>query len=133
MLRLHSLIQDLAPSLMTPAEQRQYAERVVRAVHQLFPHDPENAASWPLCQRYLEQVKACLQLIEQHQLAFPEAADLLDRISTYLQRCAQHSCTETEDGQAFTIDEQVLEAPCRDSAYLAAPRYKPAFLVRRSK
>jgi transcriptional regulator with XRE-family HTH domain len=108
MLRLHSLIQDLAPSLMTLAEQRRWAECVVRAVHQLFPHDPENAASWSLCQRYLEQVKACLQLIEQHQLAFPEAADLLDRIGAYLQRRAQHSCTEAVDGQAFTIDEQAL-------------------------
>ena len=44
----------------------------------------EMYATWPRCQRYLEQVEACDVLIQRHHLQVPEAADLLDRAGTYV-------------------------------------------------
>src|SRR5262249_10871068 len=59
-LSLHRLVQVVQRDSMELEEQYQWAERVVRAVHGVFPHNPkEDVASWPQCLRYLEQVQAC--------------------------------------------------------------------------
>jgi hypothetical protein len=83
LLSLHRLIQVVQLDRMAPDEQRQWAERIVRAVHELFPRHLRDVSTWPTCQRYLAQVEACETLIRQYQLRFPEAAELLDRAGLY--------------------------------------------------
>ncbi|GCE29935.1 hypothetical protein KDA_54190 [Dictyobacter alpinus] len=82
-LSLHRLVQVVQLDRMSPEEQRQWAERVVRAVHALSPCDPHNAAIWPTCLRYRAQVEACETLIQHYQLHFPESTELLERAGRY--------------------------------------------------
>ncbi|GHO57830.1 hypothetical protein [Ktedonobacter robiniae] len=67
--------------------------------------EPEEVASWPLCQRYLEQVQACDLLIKQHQLLLPETAKILDWAGTYLRECALYPLTEPLYQQAVHIGD----------------------------
>ena len=41
-LSIHRLVQAVQQARMTPQEQRQWAERLVLAVHAVFPRDPED-------------------------------------------------------------------------------------------
>jgi tetratricopeptide (TPR) repeat protein/DNA-binding XRE family transcriptional regulator len=109
LLSIHRLVQAVHMDEMEPEEQRQWAERVVRAVNAIFPRDPkDDVTSWPLCLRYLEQVQACDILIQKHSLAFPEAADLLDRSGTYLREHASYTLAEVHCQRALSIHEQHL-------------------------
>lgn len=84
LLSIHRLVQAVQRERMEPREQRQWAERVVRAVNLVFPHGPQEVDTWPACQRYLEQAQASDMLIGQYQLRLPEAADLLGWAGSYL-------------------------------------------------
>jgi tetratricopeptide (TPR) repeat protein len=109
LLSIHRLVQAVQIERMDPQEQRQWAERLVRAVYAVFPHDPEDkVASWPQCQRYLDQAQACDLQIQQHQFLFPEAADLLDWTGTYLRARARYTLAEPLLRQALHIREQRL-------------------------
>jgi transcriptional regulator with XRE-family HTH domain len=105
---LHHLVQVVHMEMLTPQEQQQWAERVVKAVNLLFPRQAEEVSFWPQCQRYLEQAQACAQLIQQHQLRLVEAADLLDRAGTYLFVHASYSQAEALYLQALHLREEVL-------------------------
>ncbi|HEU5374102.1 MAG TPA: FxSxx-COOH system tetratricopeptide repeat protein [Ktedonobacteraceae bacterium] len=107
LLSIHRLVQAVQMDRMEPEEQRSWAERVVRAVHTLFPADPRNEIdTWPLCLRYLEQVQACEWLIRQHSLQVLEAAELLDRVGIYLWKHASYSIAEPLFQRALAIAEQ---------------------------
>ena len=109
MLSLHRLVQAVQMDRMEAGEQRQWAERVVHAVNALFPRDPkEQIETWPQCLRYLEQVQACDQLVQQYRLQLPEAADLLDRAGIYLREHASYSLAEPLFQRALLIAEQQL-------------------------
>ncbi|HLG60506.1 MAG TPA: FxSxx-COOH system tetratricopeptide repeat protein [Ktedonosporobacter sp.] len=108
-LSLHRLVQVVQRDAMGPEEQRQWAERVVRAVHSVFPRDPKgDVTSWPQCLRYLEQVQACDALIQQYQLLLPEAAELLDRAGTYLSEHASYTLAEPLYQRSCQLREQYL-------------------------
>ncbi len=109
LLSLHRLVQVVQMDQMDFQEQLTWAERVVCAVNTLFPLDPEEQVdTWPQCLRYLEQVQACDQLIQQYQLCIPEAAELLDRAGVYLREHASHSLAEPLFQRALAIAEQRL-------------------------
>jgi tetratricopeptide (TPR) repeat protein len=131
-LSVHRLVQAVHRDGMEVAVQRQWAERVLRAVHQAFPEDPLDVAAWPRCLLYLEQVRACDELISQYTLFCGEAADLLARAGVYLQRYAFDSMVEPLYQRALAIREQCLGADHRDTVrslsdlaglYLAQGRY----------
>jgi tetratricopeptide (TPR) repeat protein/transcriptional regulator with XRE-family HTH domain len=106
-LSLHRLVQAVQLDRMEPEEQHTWAERVVRAVHKLFPPDPQDeVATWPQCLRYLEQVQACNWLIQEHGLHWLEAAELLDRAGCYLRSHASYSLAEPLFQRALAIAEQ---------------------------
>lgn len=106
-LSLHRLVQVVLQDTMELAKQQQWAERVVRAVHQVFPHDPkENVASWPQCLRYLEQAQACDRWIQQYHLFMSEAAELLGRVAAYLNEHASYALAEPLYQRALAIWEQ---------------------------
>ncbi len=84
-LSIHRLVQVVQRERMDPQEQKRWATHVVYGVNAVFPPDPQSEeATWPQCQRYLEQVQGCDLLIQQYGLAFSEAADLLNRTGIYL-------------------------------------------------
>jgi tetratricopeptide (TPR) repeat protein len=86
--------------------QRAWAERAVRIVNQVFP-EPD----FPLrvrCQQYLPHAQVCAELIEQWDMAFPEAARLLHQIGEYLYKREQYMEAEPFYQRALTIYEQAL-------------------------
>jgi len=111
LLSLHRLVQVVQIERMEPEEQRRWAERLVLAMHTIFPREPkDNSAVWPQCQRYLKQAQACDTLIQQHHLFLPEAADLQYDFAGFQQ--ARGSSTEAAllYRRALTTREQVLGA-----------------------
>ncbi len=107
LLSVHRLIQVVQMERMSRQEQCQWAERIVLAVHAVFPRDPENEVdTWPQCLRSLEQVQACDLLIQEHQLLLPEAADVLDRAGAYLRERALYIQAESLYQQAIRIRER---------------------------
>lgn len=107
-LTVHRLVQAVQIDAMERDEQRQYAESVVRAVNEVFPHDPKEVASWTRCLRYLEQAQTCNALIKQHALGLVEAVALLNRAGTYLYSQALYTIAETLYLQALAISEQLF-------------------------
>jgi tetratricopeptide (TPR) repeat protein len=108
-LSIHRLVQVVQRDRMEAEEQRQWAERVVRAVHAVFPREPRGDVScWPQCLRYLEQVQACYMLIQERGLLLPEAAELLDRAGTYLSEHASYTLAEQLFQRALRIEERRL-------------------------
>jgi tetratricopeptide (TPR) repeat protein/transcriptional regulator with XRE-family HTH domain len=116
MLSLHRLVQIVQMERMEAEAHLIWAQRLVRAMHALFPYDTQDVATWPRCQRYLEQVEACDVLIERHHLQLPEAADLLDRAGTYVREHMWYAQAEPFYRRALAIREQYLGADHPDTA-----------------
>ncbi len=109
MFSIHRLVQAVQVDSMEPNEQRHWATQVVSALNTVFPRHPkEEITTWPQCLRYLEQVQACDTLIQQHQLVFPEAADLLNRAGIYLHEHVSYTIAEPLYQRALHICEQHL-------------------------
>jgi tetratricopeptide (TPR) repeat protein/nucleoside phosphorylase len=102
-LSIHRLVQAVQRDMMGPETQRQWAERVVQAVHQMFPRDPRDRATWPQCLRYLDQAQVCHTLIEHYALSFVEAARLLNRTGFYLEDHALYTLAEPLHVRALKI------------------------------
>ncbi len=107
LLSLHRLVQVVQQESLSLKERRQWAERLVRAMNALFPQEPHEVTTWQACQRLLEQVHSCNQLIQEHQLLFPDAAELLDRTGVYLRERALYSLAEPLSQQALHLWEQI--------------------------
>ncbi len=108
MLSIHRLIQVVQLDMIDPEEQSRWAERIVHVVNNLFPCQPnEDVSSWPQCLRYLEQVQACMMLIEQYRLQISEAADLLDRAGVYLRIHASYPLAEAFYQQVLCLHEKL--------------------------
>jgi tetratricopeptide (TPR) repeat protein/transcriptional regulator with XRE-family HTH domain len=105
-LSVHRLVQEVLKSEMDEATQRRWAERVVRVVNRVFPEI--SFATWPLCQQYLPHVRICATLVEQWNILFDDAAQLLNRAGVYLHTRAQFAEAEPLLKQSLTIREQVL-------------------------
>jgi tetratricopeptide (TPR) repeat protein len=107
-LSIHRLVQAVLRDKMTPQEQRQWAERAIRAVNAVFPLvELETRAR---CERYLPQAQVCAQLLEQYDLAFAEAARLLHLTGNYLLEHARYAEAERYYQQALQIKQKVLPA-----------------------
>ena len=105
-LSIHRLVQAVLRAEMSPKVQRQWAERVVRAVNHVFPEvELEN---WARCERYLPQTQMCAQLIDQYTLAFSEAARLLHQTGYYLLEQGRYPEAEQYYQQALHIFQQAL-------------------------
>jgi tetratricopeptide (TPR) repeat protein/transcriptional regulator with XRE-family HTH domain len=108
MLSVHRLVQVVQMERMEAEAYHSWAQRLVRAMHALFPQDTQDVANWPRCQRYLEQVEACDALIQRQHLLLPEAADLLDRAGTYVREHMWYTQAEPIYRRALAIREQHL-------------------------
>jgi tetratricopeptide (TPR) repeat protein len=114
MLSIHRLIQAVVQDTMNETEQRQWAERVVRAVNHTFPKG--DYTTWTRCQQYLPHALASEVLIRQWNIHIPEAADLLNKIGLYLQMRAQYSEAEPLLKRALVMREQILGPEHPDTA-----------------
>jgi hypothetical protein len=105
-LTMHRLVQAVLKYGLQKDAQRLWAERTVRAVSQAFPEvEREN---WLQCQQYIPHVLMCAKYIDQWEMAFPEAALLLNNAGVYLTESAQYEQAEPFLQQALSIREQVL-------------------------
>ena len=107
-LSIHRLVQAVLKDGdgMDESTQRMWAERTVRAVNRTFPN--VEFTTWPCCQRYLPHAQVCAAYIEQWNMAFPEAARLLNQAGTYLRERAQYKQAEPLLTQALTIQENIV-------------------------
>jgi tetratricopeptide (TPR) repeat protein len=113
-LTVHRLVQSVLKHGMNKQTQRRWAERAVRAVNLAFPEvEYEN---WLACQRYIPHVLACAALIEEWEMAFPEAAQLLNSTGDYLTKSAQYAQAEPLLQRALAIRERVLGPEHLDTA-----------------
>src|SRR5207249_10145594 len=87
-LTIHRLVQAVIKDEMDEEAQSQWAERVVRAVNQVFPFD--EAAPWPRSQRYLPHALECEELIKRWEITLDDAATLLNNAGTYLKNRGQY-------------------------------------------
>src|SRR5205823_12546240 len=105
-LSLHRLVQTVLKGEMDESEQRQWTQRAVEAVNQVFP-DIEFEL-WSRCQQYLPHALNCAALINQWQIASPEAGRLLNEAGLYLYEHGQYPAAKLLYEQALTIRERVL-------------------------
>lgn len=113
-LTIHRLVQAALKQAMKKSEQRRWAERAVRAVNLVFPDVDYD--TWLLCQQYLPHAQSCANLIEQWDMAFAEAARLLNKAGYFLYDQAQYSLAEPLFQRALAIREKVLGAEHRETA-----------------
>jgi tetratricopeptide (TPR) repeat protein/transcriptional regulator with XRE-family HTH domain len=107
LLSIHRLIQVVQMDRLPPEEQRRWSERLVRAITTVFPYDPKGSmVAWSQSLRSLEQAQAGDALIQQYQLEIPEAADMLDRVGSFLHERALYTLAEPLYRRALHIWEQ---------------------------
>lgn len=106
-LSVHHLVQVVLRDNMSADLQRCLAEQTVRTVHHVFP-DSQGRSTWSTCQRFLTQIQACVSLIQQWDLAFVEAAQLLHRAGLYLQQRSLFTEAEPLLQLALAIFENTL-------------------------
>ena len=106
LLNIHRLVQAVLKDRMDDATQRQWAERVVRAVNRTFPD--VDFATWHKCQLCLPHAQVCAELIEMWNITFVEAPRLLNNVGQYLQERGLYSEAESLLQQALTIRKRVL-------------------------
>jgi len=116
LLMVHRLVQAVLRETMPREEQRVWAERVVRAVNRAFPQAYDDVGQWPLCERNLAQAQACAVLVEEYDLAFPEAAALVYRAGNYLLDHAQWTMAESFLQKALGVRTLLLGAEHADVA-----------------
>lgn len=107
-LNIHRLVQAVIRDSMGEDMQREWAEKAVKMVSNVFP-DPEQSEDWSRLRAYLPQVYYCIELIEQHKIRTSEAARLLLRAGLFLLELAPL----TDEGerltqQALAISEHVF-------------------------
>jgi tetratricopeptide (TPR) repeat protein len=113
-LSVHRLVQAVLRASLSEHTQQAWAERTVRAVNQAFP--TVSVETWSQCQHYLPHAQTCADLITQYDLAFPEAAHLLNQAAGYLYDRGLYTEAEPLYQRALAIREQVLGANHPDTA-----------------
>src|SRR5439155_17533129 len=98
-------VQAVLKDEMNEETQSQWAERTVRAVNSAFP-DVEYE-TWLECERLLPHARVCAELIEECEMAFPEAAGLLNQTGWYLYDRRKYVEAEPFYQRALTIRERV--------------------------
>lgn len=116
LLSIHRLVQVVQRERLAPKAQRQWIERMTRVLNLVFPHDLQEVGSWSQCQRYLDQMQTCSQLIQEQHVILPEASEVFDRVGTYLRDCALYALAEPLYRQALSMREQLMGEEHPDTA-----------------
>lgn len=102
-LTIHRLVQLSLKERMNKRVQRQWAERVVRAINHSFPI--AHFEAWQQCRRLLPQAQACFVLVEQWHIHTLEAARLFFQTGNYLQQHALYNQAEPFLKRALALRE----------------------------
>jgi len=102
----HRLVQAVLKQGMNTSTRHRWAERAVRAVSHAFPEVDYN--TWLHCQQYIPQVQTCATLIDQWNMTFPEATQLLMQAGDYLEKSAQYAQADPLYQRALAIREKIL-------------------------
>ncbi|MFL5591897.1 MAG: FxSxx-COOH system tetratricopeptide repeat protein [Ktedonobacteraceae bacterium] len=105
-LTIHRLVQAVLKQGMNASTRHRWAERAVRAVSHAFPE--VNYNTWLHCQQYIPQVQTCAALIDQWDMTFPEATQLLMQAGNYLEQSAQYAQADPLYQRALAISEKTL-------------------------
>lgn len=114
-LNIHRLVQAVLKDALKPDEQKVWAERVVRMMSKAFPQT-QKFDTWTTCQLYLPHALACIEVIEQWQLTFPEAPTLLSYVGEYLQERSLYAEAELILKKVLHMQEQTLDGEDPDVA-----------------
>jgi tetratricopeptide (TPR) repeat protein/transcriptional regulator with XRE-family HTH domain len=108
-LSLHRLVQMFLKETMTQEEQHMWAERAVCMINYVLPDLFDYAfSSWAVYQTHLPHALVGYELIKEWQLAFPEAARLLDQVGVYLRDHARYREAEPMLRDALVMREKLL-------------------------
>ena len=103
MLDIHRLVQMVIRDGMPETEQKDWAERAVRAMVKTFPY--VEFKNWGFCQTLLPHAQACAELIDFWSFAFPDAAHFLNDAAVYLKQRALFSDAEPLYRRSLAIYE----------------------------
>lgn len=112
-LSIHRLLQEIIRDKMDGAEHKQWIERTLQAMLQIFP-DHKNVTSYNFgnqshCQQYLPHALICTALLNKWKVASPEAGEFLYRVAHYLQQSwGSNPQTLPLLVQAVAIAQQVI-------------------------
>lgn len=115
-LSLHRQVQAVLEGEMDAPKRRQWAQRAVQAVNQVFP-DVE-LEQWSRCQQYLPHALNCAALINQWQITSPAAGRLLDEAGLYLYEHGQYTAARPLYEQALIIRQHILGLEHPDTAQI---------------
>src|SRR5205807_1066634 len=113
-LTIHRLVQAVLKQGMNASTRHRWAERAVRAVSHAFPEVDYN--TWLHCQQYIPQVQTCAALIDQWDMTFPEATQLLMQAGDYLEESAQYAQADPLYQRALAIREKMQGPEHPDTA-----------------
>ena len=103
---IHHLVQEVLRDRLDSKTHSVWAERVVKALGQVFPKIVEYE-NWVLCDRLLPHAKIAADLVKEYQLEFESAASLINRTGRYLSKRAQYNEAELLIGQALDLRESL--------------------------
>jgi hypothetical protein len=109
-LSIHRVVQDVLKDTLDEATQRQWAERVVKAINQVLPDfDETRYSDWRRFERLIPHAKICAGWIERLELKFPDAARLLNNAARYMHHHAVLTAIEPLYVRALSIRKDLYE------------------------
>jgi tetratricopeptide (TPR) repeat protein len=105
-LSIHRLVQTVVRAELDADSQRQWAERVVNGVTEVFPNaDYEN---WGACDRLISQALAAIQLVVDYGIKTETSALLLNQTGYYFHQKGLYSEAEPLYQQALELYQELL-------------------------
>ena len=113
-LQIHRLIQEVINDQMNMETRRQWGERAVEALANVFP-EPE-PRDWPQCERLLAHAITVVRLVEVFGFNSTAAARLLDHVGIYQHHRGEYLQAEQLHRRALAIREKVVGPEHPDTA-----------------
>lgn len=108
---IHRLVQAVLKDGLDSQLQRQWAERLVKAIARVFPDvDEIEPSQWERIERLLPHAQACAELVKDWRLEFEEVAQLLNLIGRYVHLRGRLRETEPLYRLALSILEKILDS-----------------------
>jgi tetratricopeptide (TPR) repeat protein/transcriptional regulator with XRE-family HTH domain len=115
-LNMHRLVQVVLKDGLDEQTKQQWAERTILAVNAAFPETSFD--TWSRCELYLPHVLACVDLIDEHHMSYPQAVRLLHLAGIYVRDRGLYEQAEPLLQQSLKMSEQVFGPEHPDTAQL---------------
>jgi tetratricopeptide (TPR) repeat protein len=115
-LNMHRLVQVVLKDGLDEQTKQQWAERTILAVNAAFPE--ASFANWSRCELYLPHVHACVGLIEEYHVSFPQAVRLLHQAGIYVRDRGLYDQAESLLQRSLEMSKQVSGPEHPDTAQL---------------